>query len=110
MTAQKCVRIILSREQTADIILQAGGENRHGRVFAVASPGSWPDAHGRLVLHLVECSSMKVAADACEVAMGSKRAARKPKKCTVTRAREEGSGQAYREVLAAPKKGGGPDL
>ncbi len=75
------IRVILTHDQTADIIRQAGGESHHGRVFAVVSPGSYPTAPGRLVLHLIECPSMQAAAFAVEVARGRATARRiKPAK------------------------------
>lgn len=75
-----CIK--LTPEQTAKIIEQAGGESHNGRVFAVASPGSYPTAPGRLVLHLIECTSMKQANDAVDVAHGRKRAVKLNKPAT----------------------------
>lgn len=69
-TPSKPIRLALSENQTADVIHQAGGESHHGRAFAVVSPGSYPTAPGRLVLHVIECPSIAAASDACEVAQG----------------------------------------
>jgi hypothetical protein len=67
-------KITLTSQQTADLIAQAGGETICGRAWAVVAPGSWPTAPGRLVLHVVECPSMKAANGACAVAQGLSRA------------------------------------
>jgi hypothetical protein len=70
----KTARIILTADQTADLIAQVEGETIHGRAWAVVAPGSWPDSPGRLVLHLIECPSMEAANNACGVAQGHFRA------------------------------------
>jgi hypothetical protein len=70
----KPARIILTANQTAALIEQAGGETIHGRAWAVVAPGSWPDSPGRLVLHLIECPSITAANGACNVAQGILRA------------------------------------
>ena len=64
------IRVILDHVQTAEVVRQTGGESHHGRVFAVVSPGSYPTAAGRLVLSLIECSSIAIANDAVNVATG----------------------------------------
>lgn len=70
----KPARIILTAEQTRDLIEQAGGATIFGRAFAVVAAGSWPTAPGRLVLHLIECPSIETANNACGVAQGHLRA------------------------------------
>jgi hypothetical protein len=72
----KSIRLILDLDQTADIVRQAGGDSHLGRVFAIVSPGSYPTAPGRLVIHLIECSSIQTAAAAVEVAQGLAKARR----------------------------------
>lgn len=52
------IRLILTLDQTAEVVRQAGGESHHGRVFVTLSPGSYPTAPGRLVLNLIECPSI----------------------------------------------------
>lgn len=76
MNPRPSIRVILTPEQTADVIRQAGGVNHHGRVFVALSPGSYPTTLGRLVLNLIECPSMQVANDAVAVATGSATARR----------------------------------
>ena len=66
----RMIRLILDLDQTAELVRQAGGESHHGRVLAIVSPGSYPTAAGRLVLHLIECSSIATANDAVSVATG----------------------------------------
>lgn len=73
-------RVILTAAQTADVIRQAGGESHCGRVFAVAHPGSYPTAPGRLVLDLIGAPSIKHANDALDVLYGKARAIRFRKK------------------------------
>jgi hypothetical protein len=68
------VKVVLTPEQTAEVIQQAGGDNHFGRVFVVMSPGSYPTAPGRLVLHFIECPDMATATAAIRVAMGEARA------------------------------------
>jgi hypothetical protein len=72
------IRLILTAEQTADLIEQAGGETMHGRAWAVIAPGSWPTTPGKLILHLIECPTITAANGACRVAMGQA-VARKPR-------------------------------
>jgi hypothetical protein len=67
-------RLVLTPEQTAALVAASGGGEIHGRAWAVVAPGSWPTAPGRLVLHVVECPSMKAANGACAVAQGLSRA------------------------------------
>lgn len=76
-TAKTPIRLVLTPEQTAEIVAQAGGENHHGRVFVTASPGSYPTAPGKLVLHFVECPSIATASAACETALGQRKAGRR---------------------------------
>lgn len=64
------IRLILTPDQTAELVRQAGGESHQGRVFVVLSPGSYPTAAGCLVLHLIECPSIATANDAVSFATG----------------------------------------
>ena len=79
--APPILRLILTADQTSEIVRQAGGESHLGRVFVVMSPGSYPQAPGRLVLHFIECATMRLANDAVEVAQGTSRAVR-PRRAT----------------------------
>ena len=64
------VKVVLTPEQTAEIVRQAGGETHLGRVWVTLSPGSYPTGEGRLVLHFIECPDMNVASAAIDVARG----------------------------------------
>jgi len=74
MSETRNIRITLTPEQTAEIVQQAGGSTHLGRCFVVAHPGSYPAAPGVLVMNLIECPSMKAAAGAVDVALGTHRA------------------------------------
>lgn len=78
MTPPKSIRVILTPQQTAEVIRQAGGVNHHGRAFAMLAPGSYPTAPGVLILDVFECASLKVAQAAVDVATGKATAHRKP--------------------------------
>lgn len=71
--ALKPVRIILS-QAASDAIASAG------ECALVIGRGSYPDAVGRMVLHIIPCT-MKQAADAIAVALGEAKVTRprKPK-------------------------------
>lgn len=67
----KPLRLVLSPEQSA--AFRESGIN-----FAVAGPGSYSDADGRICLYLFQCDQ-KQATDACGVAAGNM-TAKKPTK------------------------------
>jgi hypothetical protein len=76
MASDMIARLILSADQTADLIAQVEGETVHGRAWGVVAPGSWPDSPGKLVLHLIECPTIAAANGAVRVAMGEAVAAK----------------------------------
>jgi len=80
------IRLVLSANQTADIIEQAGAGCHDAGIIAAIGPGSVPDAVGKLVLYFVPCESIKTADAAIRVARGVsfERKPRKPKASQAT--------------------------